>query len=129
MRPVERRDRNPRTGMRTADGAQRWQDCGGVRGEAMLRRRETTVGPVALDGRTITLVARTTAVHVGNTRAAGPGVLHLRARPAHVEVLDGDGHRQVIPVRDVEHILVTAITIVGLAGACALRVNRNRRSS
>ena len=49
----------------------------------MLRRRETTVGPVALDGRTITLVARTTAVHLGDTF----GGLHVRARPAHVEVL------------------------------------------
>jgi len=89
----------------------------------MLRRRETTVGPVALDGRTITLVARTTAVHLGDTF----GGLHVRARPAHVEVLEANGQRQVIPVRDVEHVLVTAITIAGLVGACALRVIRNRR--
>jgi hypothetical protein len=100
----------------------------------MLRRRETTVGPVALDGRTITLVARTTAVHLGAHLPAAhspggrsPGAFYVRARPAHVEVLDGDGHRQVIPVRDVEYIVVSAITIVGLAAACALRVIRNRR--
>ena len=96
----------------------------------MLRRRETTVGPVALDGRTITLVARTTAVHLGGAVGVrSPGVRYVRARPAHVEVLEANGQRQVIPVRDVEYILVTAITIAGLVGACALRVIRNRRSS
>jgi len=32
---------------------------------SVLQRGETTIGPVAVGGRTITLVARTTAVHVG----------------------------------------------------------------
>src|SRR5689334_16158044 len=86
MGPVGRPDRASSKGVGRAGDEQRWQDCGAL-GAAMLRRRETTVGPVALDGRSVTLVARTTAVHVGDTRAARPGLLHLRARPAHVEVL------------------------------------------
>ena len=53
----------------------------------VFTRHETTTGPVAFGGRTITLVARTTALHVGDTS----GALHLRARPVHVEVLDGEG--------------------------------------
>jgi hypothetical protein len=97
---------------------------------AALQRGETTIGPVAFGGRTITLVARTTAVHIGETR----GALHVRSRPAHVEVLDADGQRQVVHIRDVEQTLIAAIAIGGLVGACVLRtirtsLNRKRRSS
>ncbi len=64
-------------------------------------------------------------MHVGGNA----GAMHVRARPAHVEVLDGDGHRQVIHVRDVETILVVAITLAGAAGAYALRIIRTRRQA
>ncbi len=40
---------------------------------------DTTVGPLAFDGRTITLVARTRAMHVGDD---GRGALHVRSRPS-----------------------------------------------
>jgi hypothetical protein len=92
---------------------------------SIVRRRESSVGPLALDGRTITLVARTTAVNVGRPW----GALHVRARPVHVEVLDGEGHRQVVRVHDVEQTLVVAITLAGLVAAIGLRSIRNRRSS
>ncbi|MDQ1380108.1 MAG: hypothetical protein QOG65_725 [Actinomycetota bacterium] len=90
---------------------------------AALHRGETTIGPLALGGRTITLVARTTALHLGNDER---GALHIRSRPAHVEVLDEDGRRHVVRIRDVEHALIAAIAIGSAAGACALRIARRR---
>ena len=93
---------------------------------AALQRGETTVGPMAFGGRTITLVARTTALHLGSDAR---GALHIRSRPAHVEVLDADGQRHVVRIRDVEHTLIAAIAIAGAAGACALRIIRRRMSS
>jgi hypothetical protein len=90
---------------------------------AVLQRNDTTVGPVAFGGRTITLVARTTAVHLGGDAR---GALHIRSRPRHVEVLDEDGRRHVVRVRDVEHTLIAAIAIGGIATAYALRSIRNR---
>ena len=90
---------------------------------AAWQRGETTIGPLATGGRTITLVARTTALHLGNDER---GALHIRSRPAHVEVLDEDGRRHVVRIRDLEHTLMAAIAIGGAAGACALRLARRR---
>jgi hypothetical protein len=92
---------------------------------AMTRSRsvETTVGPLAFDGRTITLVASTRAVHVGDD---GRGALHVRSRPHHVEVLGADGRRQVVAVHDVERMLVGAISIAGVVTAFAVRTIRAR---
>ena len=105
---------------------------GGQNGLAMavLRRSESTTGPVAFGGRTIMLVARTTTVQIGSDALRA---VHIRSRPLHVEVLDEHGQRQVVPVRDLERALVAAIAIVGIAGACARRArgsrpNRRRRS-
>jgi hypothetical protein len=97
---------------------------------AVLRRGESTTGPVAFGGRTIMLVARTTTVQIGSDALRA---VHIRSRPLHVEVLDEHGQRQVVPVRDLERALVAAIAIVGIAGACARRArgsraNRRRRS-
>jgi hypothetical protein len=83
---------------------------------------ETTSGPVAVDGRTITLVARSRAVRVGGERV---GVMHVWSRPSHVEVLDGDGTRQVVRIRDVQRIATAAI--MAAAGACVLGVELSRR--
>lgn len=96
---------------------------------AVLRRGESTTGPVAFGGRTIMLVARTTAVHLGRDAS---NAVHVRSRPLHVEVLDEHGQRQVVPVRDLERALIAAIAIGGIVGACALRgrgswSNRRRR--
>jgi len=83
-----------------------------------LQRVESTAGPVAVDGRTITLVARTTALHVGRDRF---GAVHARARPLHVEVLDEHGERHVMRIRDTERMLVGAIALAGIVGAWVLR--------
>ena len=96
---------------------------------AGFHRGETTTGPLAFDGRTLTLVARTTALHVGDDARGG---LHIRSRPLHVEVLDENGQRQVVSVRDVEHILLVAIAIGTFASTYVLRAvrkNRKQRSS
>jgi len=85
---------------------------------------DTTVGPLAFDGRTITLVARTRAMHVGDD---GRGALHVRSRPRHVEVLDVDGRHKVLAVHDVERTLVRTIAIAGLAAAFVIRTVRTRR--
>jgi len=93
---------------------------------ASWRRVETSLGPLAFGGRTITLVARTTAVHLGNDARAA---VVVRSRPVHVEVLDEDGHRQVVQIRDLEYGLIAGITIAGIIGSWALRGIRTRRSS
>ena len=95
---------------------------------AGVQRGETTVGPLAFGGRTITLVARTTAVHLGGDAR---GALRVRSRPAHVEVLDEDGQRHVVQIRNVEQTLIAAIAIAGIATSWALRFarrNANERS-
>ena len=93
---------------------------------AMVQRSETTIGPVAVDGRTITLVARTRAVRVGG-RAAD--ALHVWARPSHVEVLDEDGRHHVVRIHDIERAVIMAV-ILGAAGYIlgirALRRGRSR---
>ncbi len=86
-----------------------------------VQRAETTVGPLAFDGRTITLVTRTTAVHLGDDAR---GALHLRSRPLHVEVLNVDGRRHVVRIRDVERTLIVAIALGAFAGTYALRFAR-----
>jgi hypothetical protein len=91
---------------------------------ATLQRGETTIGPVAVDGQTITLVARTRAVHLG-TR--GRGALHVRARPTHVEVLDGDGRRRVVRIHDIERTLMAAIGVAGAVLVLATRAYRRMR--
>ena len=66
----------------------------------------------------------TTALHVGDDERGG---LHIRSRPLHVEVLDEDGKRQVVSIRDVERILLVAITIGTLASTYVLRAMRKNR--
>jgi hypothetical protein len=92
----------------------------------MLQRGETTVGPVAVDGRTITMVARTRALHLGG---AGRGALHVRARPVHVEVLDGDGRREVVRIHDLERALMAAIGVAGAVLVLGVRAARKTRGS
>jgi hypothetical protein len=71
---------------------------------------ETTHGPVAVGGQTITLVARTSAVTVGSRPS---GVIGSRTRPRHVEILDSEGGRVTVRVRDYQRI--ATIAIAGLA--------------
>jgi hypothetical protein len=90
----------------------------------LVQRGESTIGPVAVDGRTLTLVARTRAVRVGNGTWGG---LHMRARPDHVEVLDSEGRHQVVRIPDVEGMLITAIALATAGCVLGLRLfNRAR---
>ena len=114
--------------VRSARRARPWST---MRSMGVLQRGETTIGPVAYGGRTITLVARTTAVHLGGDAR---GALHVRSRPVHVEVLDEHGRRHVVPIRNVERSLIAAIAIGGVASTYALRafresLTRKRRAS
>ena len=96
-----------------------------MRRSVRTQHSETTIGPVAIDGRTITLVARTRALHLGNDER---GALHVRSRPSHVEILDADGRREVVRVRDTEAVLIAAVALAGLACAGAARLVKMRRS-
>ena len=89
---------------------------------AELQRAETSVGPVAIDGRTITFVARTRAIRFGHGDRAG--AVHVRARPTHVEVLNQDGRHEVVRIHDVERAVMTAIAVGGLTCALAVRALR-----
>jgi len=84
-------------------------------GRVGLPHVETTTGPVAVGGRTINLVARTRAITAGHA----PGrVLAAWSRPLHVEVLDADGRREIVKVRDYHRLAMTAIA--GAAAVCLL---------
>jgi hypothetical protein len=92
---------------------------------ALVQRVETVAGPVAVDGRTFTMTAR--AYAIGGSR---PGVqwFAIRARPHRVEVLDRDGARRVLPVRDIEELLLAGIALAAAAAVVlARRLPRSRR--
>jgi hypothetical protein len=93
---------------------------------AIVQRGESTVGPVAVDGRTITLVARTRAVHLGRR---GSGAFGLRARPTHIEILDADGRRQVVQIRDIESGAIIAIALASVGYVLGVRALRRRESA
>ena len=93
-----------------------------MRTMAEVVRGETSIGPVAIDGRTITFVARTSGVRFGHDTRAG--ALHVRARPAHVEILDETGRHHVVRIHDVERLLLAGIAAGALACVVAARVLR-----
>ncbi len=88
-----------------------------------MQHVETTTGPVAVGGRTINLVARTTSFTLGSS----PRALGTWSRPVHVEILDADGRRQIVPVRDyqlVAGIALVCLTVAGLIGHAAIAWSR-----
>ncbi len=85
----------------------------------VMQRDETTVGPVAVGGNTITLVAHTRALRVGNP---GGGALFVRASPSHVEVLDEHGERRTVRIHDIERMVVVAIAVVTIGYAVGVRL-------
>jgi len=90
----------------------------------VVRVTESHAGPLAVGGRTITLVARTRALSFG--RGQG-GAFAVRVRPAHVEVLDDDGTQRIVRVPDVEGALIAGIIAAGIVGAAAARLWRRSR--
>jgi hypothetical protein len=91
---------------------------------AMVQRSETTLGPVAVDGRTITLVARTRALNLGGRG----GAVHVWSRPSHIEVLDEDGRRHVVRVHDVQRVAMIATVVGALGYVLGVSALRRRRS-
>ncbi len=89
----------------------------------LLSRHETTAGPVAIDGHTITLVARTSTVRVGE---GGRRALHIRSQPTAVEVLHTDGRHEVVRIRDVERAALVASGLATVIGVGAARWWRYR---
>jgi hypothetical protein len=79
---------------------------------ASVQTTKTTEGPIAIDGRTITVVSRAHVVSVGR------GALRTRfvsSRPAYIEVLDTRGARHVLRVRAVERGVLLATALAGAA--------------
>ncbi len=93
---------------------------------AIVQRGESTFGPVAVDGRTITLVARAHAFHLRRGRI---GALGMRTRPTHVEILDEDGRRDVVQIHDVETGVIITIMLATAGYVLAVRALRRRRSA
>jgi hypothetical protein len=80
---------------------------------------EATTGPVAVGGRTISLVARTSTLTLGRSARA----VAVWSRPRHVEILDRDGRRDIVPVRDYHLVAGVALAVaatIGAAGAAIL---------
>jgi hypothetical protein len=90
----------------------------------VVRVVESHTGPLAVGGRTITLVARTRALAV---QSRNGGAFAVRVRPAHVEVLDDDGTQRIVRVPDVEGALIAGIIAAGVIGAAAARLWRRSR--
>jgi hypothetical protein len=88
------------------------------------REFETTTGPVVVDGRTLALVAKNRVVSVDGPRGS---LFHVRSRPAHVEVLDAEGRREVIEIRDVQRFVIATIAATAGALVIAMRVRRRTR--
>ena len=88
----------------------------------MLQRVDTS-GPVAVEGLTLNLVARS---HARTFGPAGAHLFHLRARPTHVEVLGRDGSRRVLRIPDLERTALLVILGTTLACVAGTRVRRRR---
>jgi hypothetical protein len=79
---------------------------------ASVQTTKTTDGPIAIEGRTITVVSRAHVVAVGR------GALRTRfvsSRPAYIEVLDTQGARHVVRVRAFERGVLLATALAGAA--------------
>jgi hypothetical protein len=90
---------------------------------AVLQRFESAAGPVAVGGRTINLMTRSRALTVGSPNGQ---LFHVRSRPTHVEVLEEDGRRYVVAVRDLQRVITSAI--MATAAICVVGSRLSRRS-
>ena len=85
---------------------------------------ESTTGPVAVGGRTISLVARSTTLTLGRTQRE----VATWSRPHHIEILDQGGQREVVRVRDAQMIGAALVAFAMAAGtAAATLMARSKR--
>ena len=83
---------------------------------------ESTTGPVAVGGRTISLVARSTTLTLGRTQRE----LATWSRPHHVEILDQGGQREVVRVHDAQMIGAALVAVAIAAGTAAVTLFARR---
>lgn len=97
----------------------------------LLETEDVSSAPIVVHGRTCTTVAR---VHRIRLAGGGLGVYRVRARPSHVEVIEPDGRRGEIPIRDLTgrivlatRVVVAVAVVVSAARARRHRAGRSRR--
>jgi hypothetical protein len=87
----------------------------------LVHRRGSSTAPIVVNGRTITLRARTWTVPLtfGDLQ-----VWFVHARPDHVEVLEPDGRHRTLRVRDVTYTTRVAVLAGWALAIVAARVRR-----
>jgi hypothetical protein len=101
-------------------------DRGQNHGVALVHRSGSSTTPIVVNGRTITMRARTWSVPVH----LGPAHLWLvHAGPDHVEVLEPDGRHHTLRVHDVTFLARAAISAASIAGVTAARWRRRNLRS
>jgi hypothetical protein len=88
----------------------------------LVHRTGSSTAPIVVDGRTITMRARTWSVPV---RLGDLHVWVAHAGPDHVEVLEPDGRHHTMRVRDVTFLARAAIWAASVA--CVAAARRRRR--
>jgi hypothetical protein len=91
-----------------------------------VQRRGSSTAPIVVNGRTITLRARTWTVPLsfGDTQ-----MWFVHARPDHVEVLEADGRHRTLRVHDVTYTTRLAVLAGSALAIAAARARRRRAAS
>jgi hypothetical protein len=91
-----------------------------------VERRGSSTAPIVVNGRTITLRARTWVVPLSF------GDMHMwyvHARPDHVEVLEPDGRHRTLRVHDFTFTTRVAVIAGSAVAIAAARFRRRQRSA
>jgi hypothetical protein len=90
---------------------------------ALVERTGSSTAPIVVNGRTITLRARTFAVpvHIGDVH-----LWFVRARPDHVEILEPDGRHHTMRVHDVTN--ATRLAVAAGSFVCVIAARLRRRA-
>jgi hypothetical protein len=89
----------------------------------VLRRSGSSTTPMVVDGRVITLRARTLTLPIGSRVG---GLTYVRVRPDHVEILERDGRHVTIPVHDIEYAARVGLALATAAIIVTARIRRRR---
>jgi hypothetical protein len=88
-----------------------------------VQRRGSSTAPIVVNGRTITLRARTWTVPL---RFGDVQMWFVHARPDHVEVLEPDGRHRTLRVHDLTYTTRLAVFAGWVLAIAAARVRRGR---